>query len=634
MSTKQNFVAFVQRLQASDSPTSQNLLQSILLTTSACETCANGKNKNIKSLAKAAETIGNAYLSDHRAFNMVQYFVLQSPSDMISHIQLLVQHAVPNDCFTRSLLIYIALKFSGTLTPEQGISQLNMLYEQLESCESVQQRDLGTIQLLLVEYYVMLGKTNEILKCLKKAEELGNDTLVGDKALWIRCQMKHTDTTIDHLKYLSVVFVEEDPEYEKVCDLLLEKLLIEQEKHIKNEKDTMVKKNEMKEIIDSIDKVNKELNTLHDTQCAQELYGSFLNYQHRQEISGKFGNQKAMKSTSASSANAADPDEPTPTTTTTTTTTTRSHTCSTCRKTSTKLKTCARCGNVQYCSTECQMLDWKKGGHKNDCKKTTTTKPPYTMNKNKKEMKNEQTYPYSVEPNNAFKRMRQYIAAALQNERFIQWWSTDLSVPERHHVCELVMEDMPKNQQEETVLFNEFGSNFQNLYPELNIMQVCSFQCQCGQCELHGNVPSVLLQWMYARSLGHVATMESDRRLVQSIYRDFELDEEVLNIFPKSRNETFLQILCGIVGQWQELTAQMPPNLTLRAVGCAMCGKDAGTKDRHQCKQCCATFWCSDLCRTKDEKNGLHKKNCVNELQLPHFLRCNGLDVQIAAANM
>ncbi len=32
-----------------------------------------------------------------------------------------------------------------------------------------------------------------------------------------------------------------------------------------------------------------------------------------------------------------------------------------------KFLTCAKCTQVLYCSKECQVTDWKRGGHKADC---------------------------------------------------------------------------------------------------------------------------------------------------------------------------------------------------------------------------------------------------------------------------
>ncbi|KLO08506.1 hypothetical protein SCHPADRAFT_1000917 [Schizopora paradoxa] len=48
------------------------------------------------------------------------------------------------------------------------------------------------------------------------------------------------------------------------------------------------------------------------------------------------------------------------------------------------LKKCAGCKTTVYCSTECQRLDWKEYGHKNDCKASSTldkrTQPPLKLN--------------------------------------------------------------------------------------------------------------------------------------------------------------------------------------------------------------------------------------------------------------
>ena len=51
---------------------------------------------------------------------------------------------------------------------------------------------------------------------------------------------------------------------------------------------------------------------------------------------------------------------------------TRAKKCAVCRSSSGKMKLCAGCKDVQYCSVECQKTDWK-AEHKNVCRGTTKT---------------------------------------------------------------------------------------------------------------------------------------------------------------------------------------------------------------------------------------------------------------------
>ena len=43
--------------------------------------------------------------------------------------------------------------------------------------------------------------------------------------------------------------------------------------------------------------------------------------------------------------------------------------CYSCKKVGEGMKQCDRCFSACYCSRECQIKDWKEGGHKEDCKR-------------------------------------------------------------------------------------------------------------------------------------------------------------------------------------------------------------------------------------------------------------------------
>ena len=44
------------------------------------------------------------------------------------------------------------------------------------------------------------------------------------------------------------------------------------------------------------------------------------------------------------------------------------HSCRVCGESLRPLKLCSMCKSVHYCSRECQKLDWRDGGHKDECK--------------------------------------------------------------------------------------------------------------------------------------------------------------------------------------------------------------------------------------------------------------------------
>ena len=43
--------------------------------------------------------------------------------------------------------------------------------------------------------------------------------------------------------------------------------------------------------------------------------------------------------------------------------------CYSCKKEGEGMKQCDRCFSACYCSRECQIKDWKEGGHKEECKR-------------------------------------------------------------------------------------------------------------------------------------------------------------------------------------------------------------------------------------------------------------------------
>lgn len=52
----------------------------------------------------------------------------------------------------------------------------------------------------------------------------------------------------------------------------------------------------------------------------------------------------------------------------------KTNACSCCGKADVDLQACSVCHSVQYCSRECQTTHWKKGGHKQECKRLTSEK--------------------------------------------------------------------------------------------------------------------------------------------------------------------------------------------------------------------------------------------------------------------
>ena len=52
----------------------------------------------------------------------------------------------------------------------------------------------------------------------------------------------------------------------------------------------------------------------------------------------------------------------------------RKNVCSNCGKMNVQLQVCSLCHSVQYCGRECQVIHWKKGGHKKECNQLTSEK--------------------------------------------------------------------------------------------------------------------------------------------------------------------------------------------------------------------------------------------------------------------
>ena len=315
--------------------------------------------------------------------------------------------------------------------------------------------------------------------------------------------------------------------------------------------------------------------------------------------------------------------------------------CATCGKSSNKkknivLKQCSKCGTVQYCSQQCQMVDWKQRNHKTKCKQVRTI------------------FPCPMDIVNIVGRYRKYINNALNNEDFIQWWSIHLNEKERKDVCRAVMEDMPNNEKDDEIWREDCGSTFKNMFPELTIASVCSFDCDCGQCDLHGDCSARLLSWMHMRARCPVEAMDADRRLAASLYGDalnaLNTTGVDMDFMVKGKEESVLHVLVGFVEQWMvskpETAAAAAPNLTLRAVGCARCGKDAfgdayiGTTkvkgeiqeemETYACQGCNTIFWCSMECRQRG--TFLHNKICLCEGTKHHLSRRTCIDYTMAVA--
>ena len=617
------FHAFLQRLKASDSPQSQNLWHAITVAADAFHACAAATvTKN--DLAVAANRIGNAFLCDDRALRLVQKYVLTSPPGvMLTYIKRLVQHGVPYECFTHSLLVYIALKYEGHLSPKDSIAPLTDLFDQLASSDTAQDCDISRLQICLSQQYVILGDTIQAMKCLNTAVLLSKGTDLEDSVLWSRCQiMVDADVTaVEDLRYLRTAMHYDDPEYADICSSLLvvlQKMLGQGGA----EDETNENREEIKQEIVSVLKAQEV-----SRSQSQHLYGPFLVFLGKCNTPNNNTFQKELNQ-STESANAADPAAPAPESSSSLanksdiakpnnnkkTINVAHRYCAKCGKSADEavLKTCSRCGNVQYCSQLCQVAHWKHGGHKNVCKKRSP-------------------FPYPTDADTAFSRIRQYITTALHDETFIQWW-TNMPATDRENTCILIMEDMPKDG-EDNSLWCDFGGSFKNLFPELNIQEVCSFSCRCGNCDLHGNVPAVLFQWMYERTVCHQEAADADQRLVRLLYDENNFEEDLLEMAMKSRQERFLQVLSKFVDQWEEVMLKRPtPNLMLRALGCALCGKDAAIySENDRCNVCRATFWCGEECRQRAGK--LHLAMCPKVEQVPHIIRENSFDMNIASAS-
>ena len=638
--TKQNFQTFLARLHTSASPTSQNLYSAIRLTIEGFQAAQESNSSQV--LAEAANTVANAFMCDHRALSLVQDFGLESsPSMFYDSMKKLVHHGVPHECFTHSLLLYATLRLSGNLTPEDGIAHVNTLTHQLSSAMPVQECDIGQLNLFLSTHFAQIGDEARVSKSLKLAVEMAEGTLCGDSALLFSCKrsaekkgrgesneisiISDSQELVKALRYLAHEMHEDDPEYATVCSLLRDALFSHQKKDDQNEA------------------IKKEREDIQQAQTnsrlkVQQLYGPFLLYERAADA----GEIKAALDVfhappTMNSANAADPADPTPDPTPDPTADPTADPdcspdptaegsklrCASCGNDDQAiLKSCSRCGTVQYCSTKCQSVDWKQGGHKKKCHK------PFP-------------FPHVAKPEVVFARMRKYIQDALENQEFIAWWE-DMSLEGRRKVILSAMEDMPLSENDEMSILLECTSTFKNIFPELYVERLCSFGCQCGSCETHGNVPAVLFHLMHLRSARWQDARALDMELICPLYT--ELNEAGIEMALKSKEETFYQLLVHIVSFWKESfgikyssnddgNVLSTPNLIMRAVGCALCGEDVPDKGELQggaerCMVCCAIFWCSQECKQQGTK--LHK--CPGTVQVPHVLRANCFDCMIAAS--
>jgi hypothetical protein len=459
---------------------------------------------------------------------------------------------------------------------------------------------------------------------------MAEGTLCGDSALLFSCkrsaEKKSRGESNEHsiisdskelvkaLRYLAQEMHEDDPEYATVCSLLRDALL----SHLKNDDQE-----------DQDEAIKKEREDIQQAQIksrlkVQQLYGPFLSYERAAdagEIKAALDVFHAPAPPTMNSANAADPADPTPVNGS-------KLRCASCgNDDQALLKSCSRCGTVQYCSTKCQSVDWKQGGHKKTCHKPLP-------------------FPHAAKPEVVFARMRQYIQDALANQEFIAWWE-DMSLEGRRKVILSAMEDMPLSENDETSILLECNSTFKNIFPELYVESLCSFGCQCGSCETHGNVPAVLFHLMHLRSARWQDALALDSELICPLYT--ELNEAGIEMALKSKEETCYQLLVHIVSVWKESfgieyrrndeggnvlsTSTSTPNLIMRAVGCALCGEDVPDKGELQggaerCMVCCAIFWCSQECKQRGTK--LH--TCPGTVQVPHVLRANCFDCMIAAS--
>jgi hypothetical protein len=629
------FELFLERLNVSKSPANQNLLQAIVLLTHGFQACikydVNDPKRDTDSIAEAANNVSNSYMCDHRALHCVQRHVLRSPDELFSYMQLMVSDGVPHECFSHTILQIATLEAAKQLTPEDSIENLSTLLENMSSLSTTQNSDKAQILIFMSKSYALMGKWKKAIGCLEKAATSSNGTLTGDKALFLFCKITG-EGTVKVLKYLHEEMHEENPDFLDVCSMLLDALIT-----ISNSNECS---DEEKEILDQEIKMIQHSKE-KSFQCIKKIYGPYLNdfqsldqyppyvnqlkeekEQKVQEVQTVQKVQKIQESIKVKTRTAA--------TVTSTSDQRKFNECATCGKTNANkvtLKQCSKCGMVQYCSRECQITGWKKGNHKITCEQ------------------NVKQFPHPLPDQTiVFGRYRKYIKNALLNEHFIKWWSVDLSLKNRIKICKSVMEDIPENENDIHLHFQN-SNTFQNIFPELNIKTMCSFNCKCGSCNLHGNNSSMLFYLMYVRSSCHNMVKEKDRILIESLYSNTDLlDESGIEVMVHSKEETMLHVLVKFIEEWM-ITSHVVqhvhkhPNLTLRGVGCGLCGKESFCDSmigkevnermhENRCLECCTFFWCSDECRLRG--TFLHKKTCDGEKRDHHLLRLNCMDCELA----